>query len=186
MTKTEVFFLRLQLMNHKFPDFKMIDQSVSIQQVVEELRLDLPPYKKTALKGNCPLKNHEGDRNSKGFNVDTEKDIFHCFTCGRKGYGSLNFYHAVIRGETSHRELVFSAREMMKIFFGKNEIPPLLELTKKHKISSEKEALQTNEIKKIFLKTNPDIPLLKERKNIKKGKFKLNSKKVSVSIGILF
>lgn len=65
-------------------DYRHIKASVGIEQVLGHYGVELRPLGTHKLAGPCPLTGHGGDRsNRNAFHVDTERNIFNCFThCG--------------------------------------------------------------------------------------------------------
>jgi DNA primase len=65
-------------------DYRHIKASVTIEQVLGHYGVELRVVGSQKLAGPCPLTSHGGDRsNRNAFHVDTERNIFNCFThCG--------------------------------------------------------------------------------------------------------
>jgi DNA primase len=65
-------------------DYKHIKRSVPFERVLAYYGVKLKPAGDHQLVGYCPLTLHAGDRsNQTAFHVDTQKNIFNCFThCG--------------------------------------------------------------------------------------------------------
>ena len=95
-------------------DFKTPKVQVSIQDIVEQPGLDLV-RKGDHLNGNCPFKNHAGDRNSKSFSVNTAKDIYICPTYCRSGVGCIDFY-CDLMGFGRHTESLKAAVKLKSMF----------------------------------------------------------------------
>ena len=68
-------------MDKSWVDFKAIKHSVSIKQVLDHYGLKFRAGGKE-LRGPCPI--HHGD-GTDAFHTNTEKNAFHCFSCGAKG-----------------------------------------------------------------------------------------------------
>src|SRR3954470_14394318 len=68
-------------MESNWVDFKTIKQSVTLAQVLERYGVKLKRSGKE-LRGRCPIHQGEG---SDTFHANTEKNAFHCFSCGAKG-----------------------------------------------------------------------------------------------------
>lgn len=65
-------------------DYRHIKASVGIEQALGHYGVELRQIGTNKLAGPCPLTGHAGDRsNRNAFHVDTERNIFNCFThCG--------------------------------------------------------------------------------------------------------
>src|SRR5690242_14673944 len=68
-------------MESSWVDFKAIKQAVTIGQVLDRYGVKLKRSGKE-LRGRCPI--HHGD-GADSFHANTEKNAFHCFSCGTKG-----------------------------------------------------------------------------------------------------
>jgi len=68
-------------MESNWVDFKLVKESVTIEQVLDRYGIKLKKSGKE-LRGRCPLHQGEG---ADSFHANTEKNAFHCFSCGAKG-----------------------------------------------------------------------------------------------------
>jgi DNA primase len=63
-------------------DFKAVKQAVTMQMVFGHYHVDWLRKKGGELRGRCPI--HKGERDD-AFHASTEKNAFHCFSCGKQG-----------------------------------------------------------------------------------------------------
>jgi len=65
-------------------DYRHIKASVPIAKVLAHYNIQLKQTAEHHLAGACPIPSHSGDRSNKtAFHVDTQKNVFNCFThCG--------------------------------------------------------------------------------------------------------
>jgi DNA primase len=68
-------------METSWVDFKAVKQSVPIERVLGRYRVKLRRVGQE-LRGRCPIHQGEG---TESFHASTEKNAFHCFSCGAKG-----------------------------------------------------------------------------------------------------
>jgi DNA primase len=59
-------------------DFRMLKQSVSIEQVLAAYRVGLKRVGRHQLRGRCPLPTHGSERSRQSFSVDTAKNVWAC------------------------------------------------------------------------------------------------------------
>ncbi len=77
-------------MESNWVDFKAIKQTVTISQVLDHYGVKLKKSGKE-LRGKCPMHQGEG---TDTFHVNTDKNVFHCFSCQAKG-NILDFVSAM-------------------------------------------------------------------------------------------
>src|SRR5260221_8902109 len=75
---------RTSVMNQKWINFKVLREQLDFAEVLRHYRVELK-RKKNQLVGFCPLPNHNGQRNSPSFSVNSERKCFNCFGCHRGG-----------------------------------------------------------------------------------------------------
>jgi DNA primase len=95
-------------------DFKVIKQSVSMQQVLTYYGIDSLRRQGDELRGQCPIHKGEGART---FHVNVAKNVFKCFSCGAKG-NVLDFVAAM--EQCSARDAALKLKE----WFSVRESPP--------------------------------------------------------------
>jgi DNA primase len=69
-------------------DIKKIKQQVSMMQLIRYYKIDIRQRKKNAWTGACPI--HKGD-NKNAFHVNTDKNVFYCFTVCASGGNVIDF-----------------------------------------------------------------------------------------------
>lgn len=84
-----------------FIDANKIKQNVSFQSIIQFYQLELSTQNHIQFHGKCPI--HQGN-NPNAFHVNTEKNVFHCFSCCGGGnvidfvmmMEKLDFYNALL------------------------------------------------------------------------------------------
>ena len=59
-------------------DFRLLKQTVDIEQVLASYRVDLQRAGPHQLRGRCPLPTHRSARSQQSFGVDTAKNVWAC------------------------------------------------------------------------------------------------------------
>ena len=96
-------------------NFEEIKRKISIEDLVHYFNLELKRTKSFQLRGNCPFPNHGGDRNSKSFSINTEKNIYICPTHCGSGVGVIDFY-CELKGYDRKRDSYQAAKDLQDIF----------------------------------------------------------------------
>lgn len=85
-------------------DFKIVKQSVSMEQVVAHYGLQLRPSGPASLRGRCPLPTHSSKDSKLSFTVNTAKNVWSCLSAscksargGSAGGNLLDFVAAMER-----------------------------------------------------------------------------------------
>lgn len=65
-------------MTENFVDFRIVKQSVSIEQVLEHYNVRLRRTNQTSLRGLCPLPTHSSEKSRESFSADVGKNIWAC------------------------------------------------------------------------------------------------------------
>lgn len=74
-----------------YVDFRIINQSISMQQILDYYSIDwLRPSGNESI-GRCPIHEGEGTRT---FHLNLTKNVFNCFSCGAKGGSVIDFVAA--------------------------------------------------------------------------------------------
>lgn len=82
-----------------FVSFAAVKAAVTMEAVLAHYQVDWLRRKGTALVGRCPL--HQGQHNSNAFHVDTDRDLWKCFSgdCQATGVSGGNVLDFVARKE---------------------------------------------------------------------------------------
>jgi hypothetical protein len=72
-------------------DFRMLKQSISIEQVLGSYGVKLQRVGHHQLRGLCPLPTHDSQRSRQSFSVDTAKNVWACHSasCGKLRQGRV-------------------------------------------------------------------------------------------------
>ena len=63
---------------NRWVDFRMLKQSVGIEQMLASYRVELKRAGHHQLRGPCPLPTHGSERSRQSFSVDTAKNVWAC------------------------------------------------------------------------------------------------------------
>jgi DNA primase len=63
---------------NRWVDFRVLKQSIGIEQVLASYRVELKPAGHNQLRGPCPLPTHGSERSRQSFIVDTAKNVWAC------------------------------------------------------------------------------------------------------------
>src|SRR5215471_9849268 len=72
-------------------DFRVLKQSVGIEQVLGSYGVELKRVGHNQLRGRCPLPTHVSQRSRQSFSVDTAKNVWACHSasCGKLRQGRV-------------------------------------------------------------------------------------------------
>lgn len=140
-------------------DFKRIKEQIRIEDLVSYFNLELKRIRPNQLQGNCPFPDHGGNRDSKGFGINTEKDVYNCPTHCGSGVGCIDFYCAM-KGLDRNRDAYKAALALQNIFAG--QLPVRENITEVVRTRSKEE----NPIKNIHLTIDYQVPYLIEEKKL--------------------
>jgi len=136
-------------------EFKKIKEKVSMEQVLDFYGiLDNFVQKGEELVGCCPI--HHGD-NKNAFHINTEKNIWHCFSQCDRGGNVIDFVASMEQIE--FRE---AALKLKELFLSDDKV---IKLSKKKKTKKQKKKLakEENTPLPLTLKLNPNHEYLKMR-----------------------
>lgn len=146
-------------MENKRIDFEELKRKISIEDIIQHFQLDLKEVKPNVFRGNCPFKNHEGDRNSRSFNVNSN-GLYICPTHCGGGTGIIDFYCGLM-GYDKTRDSYRAAISLQNLFC--NEIANCTERVIKEELIKEK---KENPICKIRLDIDHRVDYLLKTKKL--------------------